>query len=78
LQPANVKSASRLSSLNDYASGLMAPTSGTNTTFVARLAISESTGGEQLPERRCAAITIAFFRRQNRRGQGPSGGSAVI
>jgi hypothetical protein len=54
----------------------MATTSGTNTTFVAARDIGINSG-ERLPERRCAVITIAFFRRQNGRGQGRSGGAEV-
>jgi hypothetical protein len=33
MQPVNADTASRLHCYNDYASGLMAPTSGTNSTF---------------------------------------------
>jgi hypothetical protein len=75
LRPANANTASRLHYWNDYASGLSAPTSGTNTTF-ANTTIGSLTAMRRVkffdeagaPADLCLAITIAFLAGQNAAG----------
>jgi hypothetical protein len=55
----NANTASRLYCYGDYASGLMAPTSGTNTTFGRPRHAQDQSAGNGRPAPG-AAITIAF------------------
>jgi hypothetical protein len=72
MRPVNADTASRLDCYNDYASGLTAPTSGTNKTFAGPLAMSrikpESAG--RPPKGIAAAITIAFSQGQKAASNG--------
>src|ERR1700738_5036069 len=76
MPPVNADTASRLDCYNDYASGLMAPTSGTNTTFgdAARHAqdqtVGPGDGGPPASRSPSAAITIAFSDNQKIPKQG--------
>jgi hypothetical protein len=73
MRPVNPDTASRLRSYNDYASALMAPTSGTNTTFGGHLACAGSNRGKRpawrTPQAVRPAITIAFSAGQKAAGQ---------
>jgi hypothetical protein len=79
MRPVNADTASRLDCYNDYASGLTAPTSGTNKTFAGPLAMSrikpEAAG--RPPKGTAVAITIAFCRvkKPHRTAGRPSGGN---